>query len=528
MTQPQNAVIALARAYSLSELFPVEDPRIREELEEAAGRLEGPLMLRPEDGTLLAGGAGLPDTDGSVSELARDLELAGVAEIRLPADVDPATLVTFVRSLRQGSGAGDGGDTARSFSEDLREIEVVFAERGPERAGAARSVSGLFEGGDRRSAGGVAEPGTRQRPAGVEEAAPEPGATPGEEKEGEEEVDEGKTGAEEDAADPAVSELEDLTDRYVSAPPDERAALEEELRSGAEEAESAWSIEELAGTVRRLALHATSGDGDAEALRLARDLLKPSVAARLALEIGGVRDEDRRDALVEATAELGGEMGPAIGEALADTGDRAARRTYIQAMVALGDDARPEVETMLEDSRWFVVRNGVRILGEIGTEDDIEHLTSPLAHADPRVRRETVRSLAKIGGEDAVMLLQGMVDDADPDVRAAVATALGALGEDRAVKLLLQRLEKEEAENTQVQILRALGGLGDPGAVPAIEKRAVAGFFNRPPRPVRIAAYRALASIGTPHAMELLREAVEDRDEEVRNAVRSALSDREG
>ncbi|MDX1568664.1 MAG: HEAT repeat domain-containing protein, partial [Longimicrobiales bacterium] len=126
------------------------------------------------------------------------------------------------------------------------------------------------------------------------------------------------------------------------------------------------------------------------------------------------------------------------------------------------------------------------------------------------------------------MLLLGMVDDPDPDVRAAVATALGALGLDRAVKFLLERLEIESEEKVEVQILRALGALGDPGAVPSIEKRAVGTFFSKPSTPLRVAAYRALGSIGTPRATQLLREARDDRDDDVRRAVRSMLDRREG
>lgn len=137
-------------------------------------------------------------------------------------------------------------------------------------------------------------------------------------------------------------------------------------------------------------------------------------------------------------------------------------------------------------------------------------------------------ALARIGGEDAGALVVGMVDDPDPDVRGAAAMALGVMKVERAVKPLLQRLEEEEEEDVQVQILRALGGLGDPGAVPAIEKRAVASFFSRPPTPLRIAAYKALSDIGTPHAMELLETAAVEKDDEVREAVQTILSAREG
>ena len=72
-------------------------------------------------------------------------------------------------------------------------------------------------------------------------------------------------------------------------------------------------------------------------------------------------------------------------------------------------------------------------------------------------------------------------------------------------------------------MIRALGLLGDPSAVIPLEKHAVPGLFSRTPQVVRVAAYRALSSIGTPHAMALLRDALEDRDPEVRRTAEAIL-----
>jgi HEAT repeat protein len=154
----------------------------------------------------------------------------------------------------------------------------------------------------------------------------------------------------------------------------------------------------------------------------------------------------------------------------------------------------------------------------------VELITTALAHTDARVRREALLALAKVGGDDAGLLVHGMIEDPDPDVRLAAAMAAGALKVERALKPLLALLENESEESVVAGILRALGQLGDPGAVNAIEKRAVGSFFSRPPTEVRIAAYRALHNIGTPHAKELIRDAAEDKDPEVRGAVRQLLA----
>ena len=76
------------------------------------------------------------------------------------------------------------------------------------------------------------------------------------------------------------------------------------------------------------------------------------------------------------------------------------------------------------------------------------------------------------------------------------------------------------------QGLRALGALGDPSAVPAIEKRVKGSIFSRPPKGVRLAGLTALAAIGTPHAMSLVKKASTDKDPEISTAAAQLLAGR--
>ena len=94
-----------------------------------------------------------------------------------------------------------------------------------------------------------------------------------------------------------------------------------------------------------------------------------------------------------------------------------------------------------------------------------------------RVRRETVLSLAKIGGEDAAQLVVEMLNDSYADVRTAAARAVSVLKAERAFKPLLGILQIGGDDSVIEQVLRALGQLGDPAAVPLIEKRAVGSLL---------------------------------------------------
>lgn len=325
------------------------------------------------------------------------------------------------------------------------------------------------------------------------------------------------------AAGQPVGPFAEAVAAFLQVPTGDRA---EKVRTEATELREAVQLDPLADGVERLALEAGNPPDEA-VLELARQILSPGVASRIAARLGATRDEDRRTELNRVARRLGHEMAMAISDALTATTDRSARRAFVDAMVAMGPAAMAVVEEMVEDGRWFVVRNAVAILGEAGGERAVELITASLAHTDPRVRREALLSLAKVGGDDAGMLVYGMIEDPDADVRQAAAMAAGALKVERALKPLLALLEDEEDEDVRIGILHALGQLGDPGAVQSIEKHAVNSFFSRNPTDERIAAYRALCRIGTPHAMKVLEEATEDKDPEVRREVRALVREKE-
>jgi HEAT repeat protein len=315
-----------------------------------------------------------------------------------------------------------------------------------------------------------------------------------------------------------------LVRAYLAAPREDRYGIAPRLRFEAESAsEREGGQEGLADAIE----HLVTGWGDDPAPDLARELVTPAVAAILTARLRkALHDEARHSQLVSVVAPLGPVMARALVAALEDAEDRRVRRVLMDGLVAAAPGAPQVLVEMLGDHRWFVVRNAVSALGEVGGVTSVEHLTMGLAHEHPRVRREAIMALARIGEDDSAQLILGMLDDPDESVRAATAMALGVLGVERAVRPLLERLDGEELPDVQVEILRALGHIGDPGAVAAIEKRARASRFSRTPAPVRIAAYRALAGIGTPHARAVLDEGLEDREPEVRAAVRGALRER--
>ncbi|HSH76334.1 MAG TPA: HEAT repeat domain-containing protein [Longimicrobiales bacterium] len=303
----------------------------------------------------------------------------------------------------------------------------------------------------------------------------------------------------------------------------EEPGADEEVLRLARELRDRFALDPLADAVERL-VWAAGDPPDASLLGMAITVINPAVASRIVQRIGRERDEDRRAAYRTLCRRLGRVMAESFRGALTDTTDPHAMGAYRDALIAMGDVSRPIIEGMVGDENRLLVRSAVAILGEVGGEGAVELVTSALADTDPRIRSEAIRSLAKLGGENADQLIIASLDDSDSSVRVAAAEAAGDLGVERALRPLLGLLEGEQDPDVVLPLVRALGEIGDPGAVLAIEKHAVRSLFYKPTTQVRAAAYRALHRIGTPHARELIHAALEDKDIEVR-AVAEELVD---
>jgi len=317
----------------------------------------------------------------------------------------------------------------------------------------------------------------------------------------------------------ATTALDLAVDAYLAGDHDRAREIE---RLAAEMLENR-EMEPIVRSVSRLTL-AAGDPPDLSVLDVARSVMSPVVLAHLASSGGAERDEKRREDHRQVCRTIGDDMARAIRNDLAESTDRLARRNHCETLVEMGEPGRRIIEEMAQDENRFLVRNAVAILGEVGGDRAVELVTSALANPDARVRREALRSLAKLGDEQAGPLVVGMLEDSDSEVRLAAAVAAGELRVGRALRPLVSMLDACSDPDECVRILRALGQIGDPGAVNSIEKHAVRSFFSKPRTDVRIAAYRALSQIGTPHARRLLNQAVSDKDPEVKAAVKELLN----
>ncbi len=519
MATAQDLLLALARAHALIDTGSSRDPELAEALDDVRDAQEslGWLVVRVESEGFSVQGRRVDDGSGELDALGGALRGSGIEEIRFQDPMEPELLREFLRRLdpSYGEEAPTAAARFRGLEEDLG---LSFRTAHGSLPGMSGSILELF--GDeprpvRENEEDREDLPMEEYPDEVAEAEADLFSVGSSEERG------GGSGGQRP---PLPEKLEDLLEAFLRAEGADREARRKELEVAAGDLRERREMGTLGNLVEALAEEAGNAPGDV--LALAQKLTTPALASQIVVRLGETRDEEDRARYIRLVPRLGREMALALADALGEARDRYQRRSYMDAMVAMGPTAMEVAEAMVQDPRWFVVRNGVSLLGEIGGEEIISHLTATLANSDARVRRETVQALAKVGGEDAVMLLLGMLGDPEGEVRSMACRALGILGAEKGFKPLLRLLEEDHQEDVQVECLQALGRIGDPGAVPLIEKRAQGGLFSKPNREIRIAAYRALAGIGTPHAVNLLKKGAKDSDSGVRTVVQSLLAER--
>jgi HEAT repeat protein len=209
-------------------------------------------------------------------------------------------------------------------------------------------------------------------------------------------------------------------------------------------------------------------------------------------------------------------------EALGRESDRSLRKKIISVIVGLGEKAIPEIVRRFSDKNWYVVRNMVRILREIGTEKAVRYLNIPLKHEDPRVRKEVVYALSAIGGKESFSLVSRMADDPDGEVRRGAIKYLGVMRNKGAVPLLVKLIAQRNLfgrdNSLIISGIEALGEIGAEEAVPGLVRllRKSTLFARKRNDEVRIAVATALEKIGNEQAMEALARGTRYRRKIVR------------
>lgn len=325
-----------------------------------------------------------------------------------------------------------------------------------------------------------------------------------------------------------ASHMDDLVIRLRGdiAPQDAPALLDEVTRLLEDNARhGAWAaLIDLASKVMEREATVTHPDVKRAFTIVFKRLAKPGIMRGSAQLLP--RHRDLRGQVQAFLARQGDVAIDMLIELLVGADSSVDRRAYRDALRQL-PDAKGPLRQLLDDPRWYVVRNAAELLGELHAVEADQALIETLKHRDARVRHAATLALIKLGTPRAVHTILRALSDADASVRLKAAHGLGVVTHPNVVPALLAALDNEADDQVSHAILLALAHHpADPAVQRLVHESGSGSLLKRRPVARRLAAVQALGESTAGAARDALQRLAKDKDRMVRDLAGKLL--REG
>lgn len=224
---------------------------------------------------------------------------------------------------------------------------------------------------------------------------------------------------------------------------------------------------------------------------------------------------------------LGSNASEPMIEALVEADSRQARRVLLDRLVRLGPSVAPLAIARLADSRWYVQRNMLAIIGELPDLPQGFEAEDFFRHPDERVRREALRIMFAKPSFRTKAICRAISDTDERTIRLGLAAAMEACPK-AAVPLIISRAATSHSEDIRLAAVRVLAELADPAALDVLVKlaaprKAMLRMKLPPKTPVYLAVLKALG----PHREDrrvaaVLQAAAASKDPEIVAAATGA------
>lgn len=517
--------VVLARQFAQLTWLLLHEPANIEEQKAALRALHnsaklGSVSIGAHADALEANGVAVPSVLTGVPDLVRQLFQHGLAMVTIAANAKPGDLLSVARILASKPASDDGGIAAEAQRIAAGAATIRFAARPrvgdqprprPQTTSAPTPSVEAMEFGDVLD-DPLGEAMARATPRSLHaiSTSPDPRGSGGM-------FDQfAATRVPTETYDIVLARLESTEDaRVISRGLEDVALLAE---AAAQDGRAAVVTEIMIRLGRREPglLHFETKRAFAMTLRR---LAKPDLLRLVAREIPN--EEAKREDNIGVLVRAGEDGADALIEQMGAVTNQADRRIYVMALAQL-EPGVPSLLRMLNDPRWFMVRNAADLLGELQVADAEVPLSALLEHGEERVRKSATAALMKLGTPRALEMIQRALTDHVAQSRIQAAAALAARKDVRATApQLLRALEHERDEEVQSAFLMALGRMATPEAVQQLIATSAPkrGLFDRRTTGQRVAAAIALGEAYTPESVGALRALAQDKDPDVRVAA---------
>jgi hypothetical protein len=187
------------------------------------------------------------------------------------------------------------------------------------------------------------------------------------------------------------------------------------------------------------------------------------------------------------------------------------RRVLFNLLCMFGEPAVQEAGKRLNDPRSYYVRNLLIFIRRAGGPSSVPHVKPLLQHRDPAVSMEALNTLMKFKDPGAVKHLRDTIHSSDPDLASQAVFLAGQYRVADVTGDVLSRIKRVILFDTDYvvngEVIRALGEIGDPRAIPELEKlaRATLSLYPKSHMRMKETIFESLARYPRERLTQLLR-----------------------
>ncbi len=206
--------------------------------------------------------------------------------------------------------------------------------------------------------------------------------------------------------------------------------------------------------------------------------------------------------------------------ALAETDNRRLRHLLLDLLAKLGPAVVRDATVLLSDSRWYVVRNMLLLLRQVGDPGSVPAVRKCADHPDLRVRLEAIRNLFAFDRDVPRELLRRALTHRDPRQAEAAMELAGEHAIAEAVEPIVAYLRSWDPfgwrRAVRLKAIRALAAIGDPAALAELGRFRIRFQLLPPAIEERRELYRTLPSYPEEARRVWIKSGLRSRDAAIR------------
>lgn len=208
------------------------------------------------------------------------------------------------------------------------------------------------------------------------------------------------------------------------------------------------NMENLIDILKKISIIATDDEIPAEVKASLKEVVCHAGSPDVIRAMGHFIDNQTavdEDTLNEFTAYLENNAIQSFLELLGELKNFASRKMVIHILTEIG---RKDINTLLNglaDRRWYLVRNIILIIKQIGDIEAAQKLITNVRHTDIRVKTEVIKMIGDLKMTQAISFLEQSLNAAEQQVRIAAVRAMGHLRSEKAKLTLIEQIKENKA-----------------------------------------------------------------------------------